>query len=150
VIGIDRCGEAVAVARENARRTDLDRRVTFGRVSFPASGSRLPGPFDAIVSNPPYIPEGMVESLQPEVRDYEPRGALVGGADGLVLHDALLRHSNALLRAPGLLAVEVMAGQEDTVRALAERIGGWAQPEIVPDLAGIPRVLIWRRSWESG
>lgn len=149
VIGIDRCSGAVAVARENARRVGLARRVSFGRVSFPASPARLPGPFDAVVSNPPYIPDTMIETLQPEVRDYEPRLALAGGPDGLAFHHALLRHTAELLRSGGLLAVEVMAEQAEPVRALAERIGGWEEPAIIPDLAGIQRVLIWHRRTDA-
>jgi release factor glutamine methyltransferase len=145
VVGIDRCAGAVAVARENAQRAGLSARVTFGRVLFPAGPARLPGPFDAVVSNPPYIPQAMIQGLQPEVRDYEPRAALDGGADGLAFHEILLTHSAPLLRPSGLLAVEIMAGQEQSVAGLAERRGGWGEAEIVPDLAGIPRVLIWRR-----
>jgi release factor glutamine methyltransferase len=113
--------------------------------AFPHDAVRTDECFDAVVSNPPYIPASMIDALEPEVREYEPRQALVGGADGLAMHTALLRHSAGRLVRGGLLAVEVMAGQLGEVAGLAARIGGWSDPEVIPDLADIPRVLIWTR-----
>jgi release factor glutamine methyltransferase len=146
VLGIDSSAAAVDVAVENAHATGLEERVSFEAVTFPADRAQLPGPFDAVVSNPPYIPASMATDLPPEVRDYEPRSAVVGGADGLALLEPLLRCSGGLLAAEGLLAVEVMAGQWGSVRALAERVGGWSVAEVIRDLAGIERVLVWRRA----
>jgi release factor glutamine methyltransferase len=149
VSGIDLSEDAVAVARENASRTGLAERVTFQVAGFPPDRSEISGPFDAIVSNPPYIPEGMLGELQPEVRDYEPRLAVIGGADGMLLLRPLLERSGELLARGGLLAVEVMEGQSEVVAALAARGGGWGKAEVICDLAEIPRVLVWRREEEG-
>jgi release factor glutamine methyltransferase len=83
------------------------------------------------------------------VRDYEPHLAVVGGVDGLLLLRPLLERSGEFLVPGGLLAVEVMVGQAEVVQALAARIGGWGEAEVVCDLAGIPRVVLWRREMEA-
>jgi release factor glutamine methyltransferase len=149
VIGIDCSEAAVAIARENARENAMAGRICFCAATFPDPDADWGGPFDAVVANPPYIPEAMVAELEPEVRDHEPRGALAGGADGLSLHAPLLQYVGGLLRCGGVLAVEVMAGQAGVVQELARRVGGWEEPDVVPDLSGIPRVLLWRREVRS-
>src|SRR5262249_11964886 len=102
------------------------------------------GELDVIVSNPPYIPSAEVEQLAPELREFEPRMALDGGEDGLTVIRALIEESPRLLRPSGLLAMELAAGQSDPVRALVVQSSAWRQLEILPDLAGIPRVMVAR------
>ena len=80
VVAIDASDEALAVARRNAERHDVAGRVRFLEADLLAG---VAGPFDAVVSNPPYVPEPDIAGLQPEVRDHEPLQALAGGADGL-------------------------------------------------------------------
>jgi release factor glutamine methyltransferase len=145
VVGIDDSDEAIAVASENAIETGLQPRVRFQTMAFPAPVALSGERFDAVVSNPPYIPAPMLADLPPEVRDYEPRAALEGGEDGLRFHELLLRHAGDILCPGGLLAVEVMAGQAEAVQALARRLGGWGKEAVTPDLAGILRVVVWRR-----
>ena len=132
--------EAAAVARRNAAALEVSDRVRVVEGAFPETA--LPGPFAAVVSNPPYIPTAMEKTLAPELRLYEPRGALDGGADGLTVLRALATRAGGLLEPGGLLAMEIGAGQEEQVLALLGEAGGWEGVEVLPDLAGIPRVVL--------
>ena len=98
------------------------------------------GPFDLVVSNPPYIVRGEIGALAPEVRDYDPILALDGGDDGLTAYRSIAADAKRLLASGGRLFVELGAGQEPSVRALFTNTGlsvGIARK----DLAGTPRVL---------
>ena len=94
--------------------------------------------FDVVVSNPPYVPIGDRESMQREVRDWEPHIALFAGADGLDIYRRLIPEAWRVLKPGGLLALEIGIGQADSVTALMR---DWSSIEIAPDLAGIPRVV---------
>ena len=95
---------------------------------------------DLIVSNPPYVPDGEISGLQPEVSRYEPRSALAGGPDGLDFYRMLARQSRRHLRERGRVAVEVGAGQAAEVEAIF-RAEGFSEATMRRDLAGIPRVV---------
>lgn len=136
VIGIDVSTGALKVASANAAR--LAAAVSFVRGSLATSISAA----DIIVANLPYIPSGDIAALEPEVRDGEPRLALDGGDDGLVLISALVSDCAERLR-PRLLCLEVMAGQAPAVAALAEELG--ASTEVHMDLASVERVVV--ASW---
>jgi release factor glutamine methyltransferase len=97
-----------------------------------------------ILSNPPYIPTGVIQSLQPEVRDFEPRLALDGGADGLDIIRSLIADSPRVLESGGWFAVEVGIGQADNVRKLM-RQAGLLNVDCRKDLAAIDRVLLGRK-----
>jgi len=135
--GTDISAEAIAVARGNAERNGLAARCNFVACDI-AKG--VQGPFDLIVSNPPYIPQAEIDSLAPEVRDYDPRIALDGGADGLDAYRAIAGEARRLLAPGGRLIVELGLGQKPAVAALFTnarlRISGARK-----DLAGIPRAL---------
>ncbi len=135
--GTDISTAALAVARANAERNGLGGRCTFVACDIAAG---LPGPFDLIVSNPPYIARGDIASLAPEVRDYDPAIALDGGDDGLHGYRAIAAQARGLLAAGGRLIVELGAGQEVAVRALFTEAGMTVAPAR-DDLAGIPRAL---------
>jgi release factor glutamine methyltransferase len=136
VTGIDNSPEAIEVARSNAGRTGLE-------VEFLIADLIVGGPYELIVSNPPYVREGEWESLQPEITLYEPREALVAGPDGLdVVRDLVPAAAEVLVRG-GRLAIEVGQGQARTVESLFER-SGFTQVEAIRDLAGIPRVVTGR------
>lgn len=137
VTGVDVSPEALAVAAENARRNGLAERIVFRREDLAALSG---GPYDLIVSNPPYISVAELEGLMPEVRDYEPRQALDGGADGLDCYRHLARQAATLLRPGGWLLVEIGSGQQDAVRTLWEQ-AGLADIFERADYAGIPRVV---------
>ena len=108
---------ALDVARENARRHGVERRIHWLRGDLLAPVRELPGDFDVLVSNPPYIPSGEIPRLQGDVRDWEPALALDGGADGMDFYRRIVRDGVCRLREGGLLAVEIGAEQGDEVFA---------------------------------
>ena len=140
VVAVDVDQAAVKVARRNAARLGLGGRVdiTCGDLFAGLPPDRR---FDVIVSNPPYIPAGEYEALEPNVRDYEPRLALHGGEDGLDVYRRLVPEAAVRLRPGGTLAVEVGAGQAAAVRALFAAAGALAPARERADLGGIPRVV---------
>jgi len=102
-------------------------------------GRELEGRVDFIVSNPPYVAAAEWSRLAPEVRDHEPRRALVPGPTGLEAIRRLIRGSRRFLKPGGILLLEFGDGQADEVLGLLD--ARWAHPEIFPDLSGRPRVL---------
>lgn len=137
VVGTDINAAAIMVARDNARRLGLTRTsyLVCDMVSC------LRGPFDAIVSNPPYVAAADVDRLPLEVRQFDPRSALDGGADGLHWYRVLAAAAAPLLAGNGVLAVELGKDQEEQVAALIAAAGLAPMPAR-PDLNGIPRALI--------
>ncbi len=133
----DASTDALALARENVRRTGVGERVALVSGEVFAG---LAGPFDLVVSNPPYVREEEVGALEPEVADWEPRCALV--APGVTSEVA--RGARDVLRAGGWLVLESGAGQ---ARVLAEELDslGYEHVAVTPDLAGIERVVEGRR-----
>ncbi|MEI6726281.1 MAG: methyltransferase, partial [Actinomycetes bacterium] len=131
---------AVELARHNAARLGLGDRL---RILHSDLFAALPPEerFDLIVSNPPYIPASEYEALEPNVRDYEPRLALHGGADGLDVYRRLVPEALGRLRAGGTLALEVGAGQAAAVRALFAAAAGYGAPLERADLGGVARVV---------
>ncbi len=98
--------------------------------------------FDAVVSNPPYVPDADARTLQPEVRDFEPHTALFAGPDGLAVYRRLIPQAQEALRPGGLLAMEFGFGQRE---ALATLLESWRNVTFLDDLAGIPRVVLAER-----
>jgi release factor glutamine methyltransferase len=131
------------VAAGNAARAGLTERVEFrqGALWEPLlQGER----YDVIVSNPPYVAEAERGTLAPEVREWEPAGALFGGADGYAVLDALVHGAPERLAADGLLALEVGASQAAEVARRARATGTYREVEVVRDLAGRERVVLAR------
>ncbi|MCP3176545.1 MAG: peptide chain release factor N(5)-glutamine methyltransferase [Desulfuromonadales bacterium] len=137
VVAVDCSPEALAVARGNATLNGVDGRISFQEGDLFALES---AEYDLVLSNPPYIPVADIPTLMPEVRDHEPRGALVGGEDGLEAYRALARQAPTLLRAQGWLLVEVGIGQAEAVAELLET-AGLGHIAVRADYAGIPRVV---------
>ncbi|MBI3705581.1 MAG: protein-(glutamine-N5) methyltransferase, release factor-specific, partial [Rhizobiales bacterium] len=125
------------VARGNAERHRLASRCTFVACDI-AAGAQ--GPFDLIVSNPPYVAHGDIATLAPEVRDYDPAIALDGGNDGLDGYRAIAADARRLLAPRGRLIVELGAGQEHAVSALFTK-SGLTVGKARNDLGGIARAL---------
>ncbi|MDI1345859.1 MAG: peptide chain release factor N(5)-glutamine methyltransferase [Pseudolabrys sp.] len=136
-IATDISPAAIAVARANAERLGLAARCGFVVCNI-ADG--VTGPFDLIVSNPPYIAHAEIATLEPDVRDYDPALALDGGKDGLDAYRAIAAQAPPLLAPGGRLTVELGAGQEGAVSALFTK-SGLTVEAARPDLAGIPRAL---------
>jgi release factor glutamine methyltransferase len=144
-VGSDLNVAALDVARDNARRLGLTR-ARFVACDMAAA---LSGPFDLIVSNPPYIASGDIAALAAEVREFEPRLALDGGGDGLAFYRAIAATTPALLAPDGTLVVELGSGQAQRVGALFAA-AGLASRAPRPDLAGIARALVATRGHERG
>lgn len=146
VTAIDISPEALAVAKANAEKHKVADRVEFleGDLYAPVVGRT----FDAIVSNPPYIPTADIATLQPGVRDYEPHRALDGGPDGFTVFDRLIQHGGAHLKPGGLLLIEIGSPQEQTARAKITAQPGWELLPTIQDYSGHPRVLAAR--WRKG
>ena len=143
---VDISEAARKVAEENAASLELTERITFytGDLLHPLAGNI--GSYDAILSNPPYIPDADIETLAPEVRCKEPRTALAGGPDGLAFYRRLIADSPTLLKEDGFLAVEVGIHQEKAVAKMAEENGAFARTEIIKDYGGIERVVVaWKK-----
>ena len=128
---------ALAVAIRNAKRHSVCIEFIAGSLFAPLAGRR----FDLIVSNPPYIPTDDIAGLEPEVRYFDPQGALDGGADGLNVYRSLIPEAEKHLKPGGWLLVEVGAGQADDVSRLFMEAGGYGQPFTSLDPGGIERVV---------
>ncbi|GEO80065.1 peptide chain release factor N(5)-glutamine methyltransferase [Pararhodospirillum oryzae] len=145
-LGLDIAPGAARTARDNARAAGLGDRVAFAVSDLLAA---VRGPVDLIVSNPPYIPTGVLETLDPEVIRFDPRRALDGGADGLDFYRRLAHDAPRCLAPGGHLAVEVGQGQADAVAALLSETGFEAVGTRA-DLAGIARCVHGRRGSQQG
>lgn len=139
VVALDASAAALEVARANLLRLGLAERVSLVAGDGPAA---LPGDFDVIASNPPYVPSGEIDGLAPELR-HEPRVALDGGADGLQVISAFLRAAPARLRPAGAIALEVGLGQAPAVGRLLREAGA-RSTDVRKDLAGVERVVVGR------
>jgi release factor glutamine methyltransferase len=138
---------ALAVARENARRLGLERRVAFHEADL--LGPLARGPVDLVVSNPPYVDEADRASLAPEVRDHEPALALFAADGGLACYRRLVPAAADALRDGGRLLLEVGAGQAAAVKSLCNA-AGLAVEQVLADLQSIPRVIAAVKSTLAG
>jgi len=137
-LGVDISEDALAVARENAANLDLDGRTALLRGDW-ATGLGDAG-FDLVVANPPYIPSAVIETLDPEVRDHDPRVALDGGEDGLDPYRVLAPEILRVLKPGGMFAVEIGYDQSAAVEALF-RGAGAAGVRTIKDLGLRDRVV---------
>jgi release factor glutamine methyltransferase len=141
VLAVDISREALDVARTNAETHSVADRIGFvssdGLQRVPP---RFRGSLRAIVANPPYVPLETAASLSPDVRDWEPQGALFAGDDPLMHYRRLACEGRDWLAHGGFLAMEVGIGQADEVAELL-RVESWKRITIKKDLAGIPRVV---------
>src|SRR5262249_52662780 len=142
IVATDLSSRALEVARRNAVRNRVAERIGFVAADIfvqPDSGPDL-GKFDLVISNPPYIVDAQVASLEAEIRDFEPPMALRGGRDGLDFFRRIAAGIRSHLRPDGLLVLEVGAGQDT---AVAEILGaaGMHPAGVINDLDGIARVV---------
>jgi release factor glutamine methyltransferase len=148
-IGCDISAEAVATAASNARRLGVADRSEFVVADMLSPGFGSPGfggPFDLIISNPPYIPSAVVAGLERHVRDFDPLAALDGGADGLRFYRALVSGFAALVP-DGWLVLEIGYDQAEAVQMLLEAARGparWSTPKVTSDLGHNPRCVAVR------
>ncbi|HSE46616.1 MAG TPA: peptide chain release factor N(5)-glutamine methyltransferase, partial [Gemmatimonadales bacterium] len=134
VVGVDRSPEALALARENRDRLGLPVEFVEGDLCEPLRGEV----WDALVSNPPYLTSGEYRGLDRSVRDWEPEGALSDGADGLATTRRLVVQARDVVRAGGLLGLEVDCSRAPAVAGLATE-AGWVDVSVYEDLFGRAR-----------
>lgn len=135
----DISGEALDVAKENAESLRLSDRVTFVKTDlFPGEDM---GKFDIIVSNPPYIATKVIETLAPEVKDYEPRLALDGSEDGLLFYRRIVDSVQKYLFSSGYLFLEIGYDQGKALTDMLKENGHFHDIEVIRDYAGNDRVV---------
>ncbi len=142
VYATDISTDALDVARENARRHAVETHMRFhhGDLLSPLPPG-LARQIDVIASNPPYVPQDQAGILPREIREFEPPQALFVPGDGTAVHRRLIDAAPEWLRLGGLLALEVGAGQADTVAEMVRQHGGYDTVTVVPDTVGIERVV---------
>jgi release factor glutamine methyltransferase len=144
VVAIDISTEALAVAQQNAARHKMESRIHFiagdGLAALPEEAR-----FDLIVANPPYIPSAEIATLEPEVRDHDPRLALDGGVDGLDFYARLAREAVTWLKPGGRIMLEFGDGQEGAVQKHFEA-QKWVVEAVKADYSGKPRILTANRA----
>lgn len=143
-IGTDCDSGALAVAHGNAAALALAGRAGFIACDY---GCALAGGFDLVIANPPYIRTSDIAGLAPEVRDFDPRGALDGGADGFDSYRAIAADALRLLAPGAPVIVEIGVGQAPGVAALFTAGGLSVDATVATDLAGVPRALV---AWREG
>ena len=141
VVGVDRSPEALTLARENRDQLGLSVEFVEGDLCEPLRGEL----WDALVSNPPYLTSGEYQGLDRSVRDWEPEGALSDGADGLATTRRLVVQARDVVRAGGLLGLEVDSSRAAAVAGLASE-AGWVDVSVYEDLFGRARYILARRS----
>jgi release factor glutamine methyltransferase len=143
---VDVSGDALKVARDNAHRLGFANRVSCAPSDllerFLADGEQ----FDFVVSNPPYVGKSEAQNLQVEVREHEPHVALFGGERGLDIYERLIPQAAQVLKSDGWLVMEIGYTMED---AIVKLLSEWREVRSVPDLQGIPRVVLAQRPKEN-
>jgi release factor glutamine methyltransferase len=144
IVATDISAEALVLAKENAARNNVAEKIEFlqgdGFAAL-AAGAQ----FDLIVSNPPYIPSAEIETLEPEVRDFDPRLALDGGADGLNFYRLLAAEAKSLLKPAGKIMVEFGDGQADAIKKIFES-EKWIVEAVREDYSQRARILVAQAS----
>jgi release factor glutamine methyltransferase len=145
ITALDISPEALAIARHNAETHQVADRIHFIESDLLSAIPR--GAFDAIVSNPPYVPTTDRQTLHPQVRDHEPAQALFAGPVGLDIYTRLIPQARDVLIPGGLLALEIGHGQSEAIRQL---LAGWHDISILNDLQDIPRTALARKPISTG
>ena len=134
-VGVDIDANAVSLAKKNAKNLGIDATFLVSDLFESVEGT-----FDLITSNPPYIPTKVIETLDPEVKDYEPMAALDGGEDGLTFYRLIAAKAKQYLKRGGMIFLEIGYDQgEDVCEIMKEN--GYRHIEVKKDLAGLDRIV---------
>ena len=147
ITALDVSAAALALAKENAAKNKVAERIEFLQSDgFAAVANAVPAlRFDLIISNPPYIPSAEIETLEPEVRDFDPRAALDGGADGLDFYRLLAAPAQAFLKPGGKIMLEFGDGQADAIKKIfADE--NWIVEAVKADYSQRARILVAQAS----
>jgi release factor glutamine methyltransferase len=143
IIALDISPEALTIAKQNAEANKVTNRIEFlNGDGFAALASEAP--FDLIISNPPYIPSAEIATLDPEVRDFDPRGALDGGPDGLDFYRRFATETQDFLKPDGKIMIEFGDGQGESIRHIFEE-QNWIVEAVREDYTRRQRILIARK-----
>ncbi|AFS77264.1 protein methyltransferase HemK [Gottschalkia acidurici 9a] len=144
VYSVDISDIPIEVATKNSINLSLNNRVKFlkGNLLEPLQKEELKNRVDILVSNPPYIPSNVIDDLQTEVSDYEPRLALDGGEDGLDFYRDIIKSSDIYLSSKGMIAFEIGYDQGEAVKNLLKKNGKFEDIKIIKDLSGLDRVVL--------
>ncbi len=143
-VGIDISDGALTVARDNARRHGVAERIHFIRGDL-MSGIKAEPRFHLVAANLPYVPRPVWEHLPADIKDFEPREALLGGDDGLALLSPLISQAHRVLASGGRLALEVADGMAPKVVEMLQETEAYRSVEILKDYQGADRVVLARR-----
>lgn len=139
IVAAEKSEKAIEFAKQNAGKNNLDKRKIIW-VHTEVIDSSL-GMFDAVVSNPPYIPSAEIERLQPEVR-FEPKEALDGGVDGMDFYRMFAERLPIVLKNKGVLIAEIGRDQAENIKDIFSTTRKWGEPRFFNDFNGTPRVLV--------
>jgi release factor glutamine methyltransferase len=142
ITALDISPKALDVARTNANQHQVASHIRFLQSDLLSAVDGEAETFDAIVSNPPYIPTSDRSTLHPQVREHEPATALFAGASGLDIYRRLIPESRQALKPGGLLALEIGHGQQADIERL---LASWHEVSFLNDLQQIPRIALARR-----
>lgn len=145
IYATDTSKEAIEVAKANAEKHGVQDRCTFFVGDLLEPLKELKGKLDIITSNPPYVKTGDIDSLQPEIKDFEPRHALDGGEDGLKFYKKIVGEADVYLKERGLLVFEIGADQAKAVDEMLSLTQKYEKSKIYKDLSGIERVIVASR-----
>ena len=148
LIATDVSDRALIIALNNAAKHRVNDRIEFlqGDLLEPLSNRGQTASIDLIVSNPPYVDEGLKSSIQREVRDWEPHGALFGGVDGIEFYQRLISDCPEYLKTGGHLVIEIGYGQLEAIESMVAGTPSLKLVEVTNDLQGIPRTLTMTKS----
>jgi release factor glutamine methyltransferase len=142
ITALDVSAEALALAKQNAAQNQVAERIEF--VHGDGFAALAPGTqFDLLISNPPYIASAEIETLEPEVKDFDPRGALDGGADGLDFYRRLAKEAKPSLKPDGKIMLEFGDGQADAIKKIFED-EKWIVEAVQADYSQRARILVAR------
>jgi release factor glutamine methyltransferase len=143
ITAVDICPESLALAKDNAELNNVLDKLNFVEADCLQDSFRAGvDSYDAIVSNPPYVADSDIETLQPEIRLYEPMIALKAGNDPLLFFRTIISKSKSIIKHPAVICFEVGIGQADTVAGIIREHYSESEVKIIKDLAGIDRVVI--------
>lgn len=142
IVATDLSMAALQLARENARMNKVDEKIHFVRSDMFAAISISSQKFTVVVTNPPYVSHAEFSKLAREIRDYEPRGALDGGPDGLTAIKYIIKEASTVLCQTGALIMEMGADQAESVSTLVRDSQHYQSYRIIKDYSGIDRVLL--------
>jgi release factor glutamine methyltransferase len=143
ITALDISADALALAKENAEKNKVTERITFVQGNGFAA-LKIEKKFDLLISNPPYIASAEIATLQPEVRDFDPRAALDGGADGLDFYRMFATEVKPFLKPDGRIMLEFGDGQADAIKAIFEN-EKWIVEAVKEDYSQRARILIARQ-----